>query len=132
MGIIKNILIEKVDTSSKNSFSYTSWETDSQKLTIGDVLDYLDKIGCKTVNFPIDKIWDLCCHKGKENYENSNRVQNAKLEYPIIMVEKNGEYIILDGHHRLMKAKSLDHKTINARVFNIEKSPELFKKLFKF
>ena len=46
----------------------------------------------------------------------AKRVEDADLSYPIHGIEWKGRYLILDGIHRLMKAKQLGHVFIKAKT----------------
>ena len=46
-----------------------------------------------------------------------NRVTEADLQYPILLLEKNGKWLIIDGAHRLVKAFEAGHTTIRAKIF---------------
>ena len=46
-----------------------------------------------------------------------DRKKNADLSYPIIVIEKDGQFVkILDGHHRLQKALDEDKPYILAKI----------------
>ena len=49
-----------------------------------------------------------------------NRVTQADLQYPILLTEKNGKWLIIDGVHRLVKAFEASHTTIKAKIFTTE------------
>jgi hypothetical protein len=48
----------------------------------------------------------------KKEYE---RTMNADLAHPIDVMKNKGRWLILDGLHRLMKAKALGMKEVNVR-----------------
>lgn len=62
--------------------------------------------------------------KFKKEYE---RTMKSNLIYPIDIMENKGKWVILDGLHRLVKAKILGHKKVKVRIIprseikNIEK-----------
>jgi hypothetical protein len=59
-----------------------------------------------------------------------NRVEAADLNYPIILVRSEGEFIsILDGQHRVVKAIR-DGLDIRAKVLDLDLAPEEFKAVF--
>lgn len=49
-----------------------------------------------------------------------NRVAEADLQYPILLLERNGKWLIIDGAHRLVKAFEAGHTTIKAKIFTHE------------
>jgi hypothetical protein len=49
-----------------------------------------------------------------------NRVAQADLQYPILLTEKDGKWLIIDGAHRLVKAFEAGHTTIKAKLFTQE------------
>lgn len=65
--------------------------------------------------------WNLTPHEVINRIEGStthqNRVAEADLQYPILLTEKNGKWLIIDGAHRLVKAFEANHKTIKAKIF---------------
>lgn len=62
---------------------------------------------------------------------NLKRVNQANLQYPIIITTVDGQYNqILDGHHRLKKAILNNIPTINAKVIEITLLPLEWQTLF--
>ena len=105
----------------------TSWENDDEKVTIGDVIDYL---GDKTVDINVSELSQQLPSLPTQGAE---RVAAANLEYPIIVVKSGGQYrYVLDGNHRLQK--SIDNKveTIKAKILDLDspETPEKFKRMF--
>ena len=105
----------------------TSWENDDEKVTIGDVIDYL---GDKTVDV---NVLELSQQLPSLPTQGAERVAAANLEYPIIVVKSGGQYrYVLDGNHRLQK--SIDNKveTIKAKILDLDspETPEKFKRMF--
>tara|TARA_B100000085_G_scaffold59319_1_gene52208 strand:+ start:677 stop:1051 length:375 start_codon:yes stop_codon:yes gene_type:complete len=105
----------------------TSWENDDEKVTIGDVIDYL---GDKTVDI---NVLELSQQLPSLPTQGAERVAAANLEYPIIVVKSGGQYrYVLDGNHRLQK--SIDNKveTIKAKILDLDspETPEKFKRMF--
>ena len=77
----------------------TSWETDDEKVTIGDVVDYL---GDETDDV---NVLELSQQLPPLPTRGADRVAAASLDYPIIVVKSGGQYrFVLDGNHRLQKA----------------------------
>ncbi|MDD2518639.1 MAG: ParB/RepB/Spo0J family partition protein [Bacilli bacterium] len=60
---------------------------------------------------PIDVIKDNS--KYKDEY---NRIMKANLDYPIDIMKNKDKYVILDGLHRLVKAKILGYSKVNVRI----------------
>ena len=105
----------------------TSWRNDDEKVTIGDVIDYL---GDKTVDI---NVLELSQQLPPLPTQGAERVAAANLEYPIIVVKSGGQYrYVLDGNHRLQK--SIDNKvaTIKAKILDLDnpETPEKFKRMF--
>ena len=105
----------------------TSWESNDEKVTIGDVVDYL---GDKTVAI---NVLELSQQLPSLPTQGAERVAAASLEYPIIVVKSGGQYrYVLDGNHRLQK--SIDNKveTIKAKILDLDnpETPEKFKRMF--
>jgi len=105
----------------------TSWETDDDKVTIGDVIDYL---GDETVDI---NVLELSQQLPSLPTQGAERVAAANLEYPIIVVKSDGQYrYVLDGNHRLQK--SIDNKveTIKAKILDLDnpETPEKYKRMF--
>jgi len=47
--------------------------------------------------------------------EEHKRTMKADLKHPIDIMKNKGRWLILDGLHRLVKAKILGHKTVSVR-----------------
>ena len=105
----------------------TSWDTGGEKVTIGDVVDF---IGDKTVDLNILRLLQQLPPLPTRAAE---RVAAASLEYPIIVVKREGQYrFVLDGNHRLQKAINEKVKSIKAKILDLDnpETPEVFKKMF--
>jgi hypothetical protein len=114
----------------------TSWENEDGKIkvTIKDVIKYLDEndIPIKTVS--LDKIKPIIIDQDYKN-KNKNRVNASSLEYPIIVIKKNGKYkSILDGNHRAFKAVNSNAKNIKVREIDLSSTstPDDYKELFDY
>jgi len=106
----------------------TSWEDGDEKVTIGDVVDYL---GDETVDV---NVLELSQQLPPLPTRVAERVRDANLEFPIIVVKKNNQFqYVLDGNHRLQQAiDSPEVKSIKAKILDLynPETPELFKKMF--
>ena len=105
----------------------TSWETDDEKVTIGDVVDYL---GDETVDI---NVLELSQQLPPLPTRGAERVAAASLEYPVIVVKSVGQYrFVLDGNHRLQKAIDEEVESIKAKILDLDnpETPEVFKKMF--
>jgi len=105
----------------------TSWETDNDKVTIGDVVDYL---GDETVNI---NVLELSQQLPSLPTQGAERVAAASLEYPINVVKSGGQYrYVLDGNHRLQKAIDKEVESIKAKILDLDntETPEVFKRTF--
>jgi hypothetical protein len=114
----------------------TFWEdeTGKTKVTIKDVVKYLDDSDIPVKNVSIDKIKPIIIDQDYKN-KNKKRVEASNLEYPIIVIKKNGKYkSILDGNHRAFKAVNSDKKSINVREIDLSSSntPKEYKYLFDY
>ena len=105
----------------------TSWETDDEKVTIGQVVDYL---GDETVDV---SVLDLSQQLPELPTRGAERVAAASLDYPIIVVKSGGQYrFVLDGNHRLQKAIDEEVETIKAKILDLDnpETPEVFQRMF--
>lgn len=112
----------------------TYWEDGSEKVTIKDVIDYLDSINAPIKEVDVGKIEPILIKQDYEG-ENKTRVQKANLEYPLIVVVSKGKYkSILDGNHRAFKAISNNIEKIKLRELNLDKkeTPKIYKNLFDY
>jgi len=116
----------------------TSWETDDEKVTIEDVVDYL---GNETVDVNVLELSQQLPALPIDPEHGPKRVATANLEFPIIVVKNKGQYqFVLDGNHRLQKAIDSHKSTssiekvesIKAKILDLDKeeTPEVFKKMF--
>ena len=129
------LLLENWREYIKEDWRDTSWETDDDKVTIGDVVDYL---GDETVDV---NVLELSQQLPPLPTRGAGRVAAASLEYPIIVVKSGGQYrFVLDGNHRLQKAIDSHKSTssiekvenIKAKILDLDnpETPEVFKKMF--
>tara|TARA_R110002020_G_scaffold50716_6_gene143127 strand:+ start:12891 stop:13241 length:351 start_codon:yes stop_codon:yes gene_type:complete len=105
----------------------TSWTQCDHKITIKNVLDYIgDDVLELNVAWLSQQLLD-------PPTLDPSRLAAASLEYPIIIVKKDGRYkYILDGNHRFKKAADDGVLDITVRVLDLNNQsvPELFKKVF--
>jgi len=110
----------------------TYWQDGDVKLTIKDVVKYLDNNKVPTKIVSINKIKPIIIDQDYKGV-NKDRVQKSNLDYPIIVVKKNGKYkSILDGNHRAFKALDTNKKTIKVREVDLDDPniPEDYNYLF--
>lgn len=108
-----------------------SWTSNNITIELTDIQRYLDEKNIPVKDIPVKDIFHLCTHKNKTDEKTLNRSEKAILDFPIIVLKKNGKYhMVLDGHHRLLKANNNNIDKIKARVFNFEDTPDKFKKVF--
>ena len=110
------------------SWRDTSWENDEGKVTLGEIDDFL---GDKTIDI---NVLELSKQIPPLPTRGEERVAAASLEFPIIVVKKDGKFkYVLDGNHRLQKAINQEVETIKAKILDVSaeaKTPERFKKMF--
>lgn len=95
---------------------------------ISDIEDYLKDNNIIPQRIPINMIEHLCI----VSQDSSERVENADLSYPIIVVRLNGNIIrVIDGNHRLRKAMNLSHGDIRGYVIDLEKTNDIWIEMFK-
>ena len=107
----------------------TSWEDDDGKITIGDITDY---IGNDIRNISVSDLENKLGDKVSSVTQGEERIMKADLQYPIILVQKDGEFsYVLDGNHRLAKAIMTGEEYIKAKVLYLDdkNTPEEFKRL---
>ena len=118
----------------KNYYEETSWSKKIDgidvKITIQDVQKLLENVPIKKI--PVVDIADMCVHKGKKDKKTLKRSEDSDLRYPIIISQnmKGDMNMILDGHHRLLKAINNNKDTIKARVLDISKCDVEYQKMF--
>ena len=121
------LLLENWKRFISESWRDTSWENDEDKVTLGEIDDFL---GDKTVDINVlelSKQIPALPTRGEE------RVAAASLDFPIIVVKKDGQFkYVLDGNHRLQKAINQEVETIKAKILDVsaEETPERFRKMF--
>jgi hypothetical protein len=118
----------------------TYWKTDDgKKITIGDVVNYLDNQKIAKVPVVPSEIRDQVLKSRNKDrlpvgpgITSQKRVDDADLNFPIIITKKDGKFIeVLDGNHRLQKAFE-QGEPLKARVLDLDnpETPEVFKRMF--
>lgn len=104
----------------------TFWEVEIDgeiiRLTLDDVLDYLDN------GFEMDpkEIEHLLIDVKRD----PKRIESADLNYPVILTSSKGEIkSILDGQHRVIKSLESD-EMIKVRILDLDFVPQNFKNIF--
>jgi hydrogenase maturation factor HypE len=110
----------------------TYWQDGDIKVTIKDVIKYLDSNNTPVKEVSIDKIKPVIID---QDYKGAakDRVEKADLRYPLIVAVKDSKYkSILDGNHRAFKALRDKVKTVKVREIDLdsEDTPESYKALF--
>jgi len=121
------LLLENWKRFIAESWRDTSWENDEDKVTLGEIDDFL---GDKTVNI---NVLELSRQIPPLPIRSKKRVNDANLDFPIIVVKKDGQFkYVLDGNHRLQKAINQEVETIKAKILDVsaEETPERFRKMF--
>jgi hypothetical protein len=110
-----------------SSYNDLKWEMDDVTITISDIEPLLSDIRL----ISIDSIFHLCIHRNKPSDDTRQRSHDANLDYPIIVSTLNNKIeMVLDGHHRLLKAKS-EHRThMKARLLALDELPIKYQRLF--
>jgi len=108
----------------------TSWEDGDLKITMPEVLEYLDDNEVPVKEVSTDKLKSILIADDRD----PKRVQAADLQYPVvIVVGMNGKYkSILDGNHRVDKAIRSDIPTVKVRELDLREAPEEYKALFNY
>ena len=108
----------------------TSWEDGDLKVTIKEVLKYLDDNDVPVKEVSTDRLKSILIASNRD----AKRVQAADLKYPVVVVVgKNGKYkSILDGNHRVDKAISNDIPAVKVRELDLREAPEEYKALFNY
>jgi hypothetical protein len=82
------------------------------------------------IEIPVNKIKEYVLSFRKDRQLTIRRSNLSSLEYPIISKDINGNYnMILDGHHRLLKAINNNIETIKARVLDLSTAPKLYQSM---
>lgn len=133
MGRIEKQKRELMEESNKRmlgeNWKDTSWEDDDGKITIGDIVDY---IGDNVRNISVVDLQNKLKIQPSEVTQERERIMKSDLQYPIILVQKDGEFsYVLDGNHRLAKAIMTGEEYIKAKVLYLDdkNTPEEFKRL---
>lgn len=104
---------------------YRLWyETHNDKPIIFEVNNVLEYIYGFTEweKLKKEKLWGNATLDKITNYpDHVERINNANLEYPIIITIYNAKPILLDGTHRLMKAYMTNKKTIKVIIIDKKK-----------
>ena len=122
------LLLENWRNYLTESWRDTSWENDEGKVTLGEIDDFL---GDKTIDI---NVLELSKQIPPLPTRGEERVAAASLEFPIIVVKKDGKFkYVLDGNHRLQKAINQEVETIKAKILDVSaeaETPDRFKKMF--
>lgn len=132
--IIRSVIVESLDG--------TSWGggESGEKITLRDVLEYFKANNIMPKEFDTQSLF-YKLSGGKEvlniiekgGEESNRRVEASSLEYPVIVVMRDGDIkYVLDGNHRLQKAKNNDVESIQVYVLDLDdpRIPELYRKMF--
>lgn len=72
--------------------------------------------------------WEVIRNE-KGTTEHRKKVNEASLEYPIVIIFHREKWVILDGIHRLVKAYELGDETMNCKI--ISEDGEFYKSALK-
>lgn len=120
----------------EDHYTSTSWTRDidgvETTVTIGELEKYLEEKNVPVIELEVDKIFHLCAHKDKKDEKTLARIEEANLDYPIIVSrDLSGKYNrILDGMHRVLKAHNHKIMKIRAKVLDLKTSPKKYQIMF--
>jgi len=101
------------------------------KITFDEVMDYIKKNNIPVTSIPVKDVFKFCAHKNKTDKETLARSERSSLDYPIIVTKMNGKpTMVLDGHHRLLKAKNNNIDKIKAQVIDLNKASREYQEMF--
>jgi hypothetical protein len=114
------------------SYKETYWENEIDgklfRLTIEELLRYLDDQRSSVVEVPIPEVQELCIHWGSDDIGTLVRAEASDLKYPLIMLSDRS--MLLDGHHRLLKAIREGRESVKVRFLEVDTMPEQWKRMF--
>jgi len=96
----------------------------SKTTTIQDIFDMTDEPKEIALN-DLKALWKDMEPEGLQSKlltdQHQKRTDKVDLEFPILVATKNGRYVqIIDGHHRIMKARQENLSVIKVRVLNLD------------
>ena len=112
----------------------TYWQDGDQKVTIKEVIDYLDSIDAPVKEVSVSEIKPIIIDQDYEG-KNKERVKKANLSHPLIVIKSRGKYkSILDGNHRAFKAIDKGDDKIKVRELSLDRknTPKIYKDLFDY
>ena len=110
------------------------------KITLCEVLEYFKDKNIMPEMFDTRELF-YKFSRGKEvlsivkkgGKESERRVEDASLEYPIIVVMRDGDIeYVLDGNHRLQKVKMIGEESIKVLVLDLDddRVSEIYRRIF--
>jgi len=100
-------------------------------ITFDEVIDYIKKNNIPVTSIPVKDVFKFCAHKNKTDKETLARSERSSLDYPIIVTKMNGKLtMVLDGHHRLLKAENNNIDKIKAQVIDLNDAPSEYQEMF--
>jgi len=113
---------EQPEGTGKQTFWEAERDGETIRLTLDDVLDYLDN------GFEMDP--KEVEHLLIDSERDPSRVESSDLKYPVILLSIGGQIkSILDGQHRVVKALQND-EMIRVRILDLDTAPDKFNKIF--
>lgn len=126
--MIKNFSSFIKSTNESTTGIGTSWEGDDGKITLVEINKYLEDNKTKMSIIDTNLIKDLLIDVKRDK----KRVDNANLDFPIVITMLNGEYNrIIDGQHRLVKSIKIGEPYIKAYVLDLDTAPKKYLNMFK-
>jgi hypothetical protein len=98
-------------------------------LRLEELVKWLKAEKVSIVEVEVEEIKELCIHWGTSNLATMLRSEAADLGYPILVTKDRS--VVLDGHHRLLKAIREGRETLAAYEIDLEKLPALWKKILE-
>ena len=128
--------------SNKNILDYTVWNSSDNTVVVSlrDILEYFQMRNIKPIKMKTEEIFYKLSNENeilhiieKGGKDSEERVKNANLDYPITVVKRDCDIeYVLDGNHRLQKAKNTGEKFIEINVLDLNDPsiPEEFWDIF--
>lgn len=113
---------EQLERTGLDTFWETEVDGETVRVTIKDVIDYIDG----SVEIDPNEVKHLLIDVERDPV----RVENADLKYPIIVAKYGDDFIsILDGQHRVVKVLR-DDVNIKVKILDLDLAPDPWKKIF--
>jgi len=106
----------------------TTWQANGETITLRELCAVIEEVPIRKIS--IEQLEDKLLYWDNDSVE-IEKIENVDLSYPIIVLMRDAKVErIVDGNHRIHKAKQKEYHEIDAKIIDLHDLPNRYRKVF--